>query len=73
MKVETQWLIDKLYKQCNEASNSYERNYYSNQIKNLEDGKCPYGCIDYKKMYQEDKKLFLGRKNKVSIKSNKNK
>ena len=52
--VEQQFKIGRLREQRDSAKNSYEKRMYSKMLKNVEKGLCPYGCIDYKKQYQED-------------------
>lgn len=59
MKVETKWWIEQLTKKRDEAPNSASKAMYSKQIKNLEEGKCPYGCIDWKKMYEEERDKMI--------------
>lgn len=59
MTVEKQFQIDRLREQRDNAKNSYEKRMYSKMLKNVEKGLCPYGCIDYKKIMEEDKKKFI--------------
>jgi hypothetical protein len=59
MKVETKWWIEQLTKKRDEAPNSVSKKMYSKQIKNLEAGRCPYGCVDYKKEMEISRDKYI--------------
>ena len=60
MKVETKWWIEEITKKRNEAPNKWMKAQYNKQLNNLEAGRCPYGCIDWKKQMEDDRDRFIG-------------